>query len=140
MHFIGDRAAVPDDILSLFDTAEDESADATGTNVNIAINYGGRAEILSSVRKIAERVASGEIKPGDITEDMISDGLYTAGQHDPDIIVRPSGEQRLSNFLLWQSAYSEFWYTDKLWPDFTTDDFDEILEDYSKRHRRYGGV
>ena len=71
---------------------------------------------------------------------MISNGLYTAGQPEPDIIVRPSGEQRISNFMIWQSAYSEFWYTDKLWPDFTTDDFDKVIEDYSRRHRRFGGV
>ena len=71
---------------------------------------------------------------------MITEGLYTVGQSDPDIIVRPSGEQRLSNFMIWQAAYSEFWYTDKLWPDFTTDDFDKVIEAYSRRQRRFGGV
>ncbi len=140
MHFCGEREGMPEDILSLFDTAESESANANRTTVNIAVNYGGRAEILHSVKNLAKKVQAGELKPEDITEAMIADGLYTAGQPEPDIIVRPSGEQRISNFLIWQSAYSEFWYTDKLWPDFTTDDFDKIIEDYSKRHRRFGGV
>lgn len=140
MHYMGEREGMPEDILDLFDTAENESINQTKTTVNIAVNYGGRAEILHSVKRIANQVADGIIKPDDITEDMITSGLYTAGQPEPDIIVRPSGEQRISNFMIWQSAYSEFWYTDKLWPDFTTEDFDKIIEDYSKRHRRFGGV
>ncbi len=140
MHYMGEREGMPEDILSLFDTAENESVNATRTTVNIAVNYGGRAEILHSVKLIADKVAAGELSAQDITEDMISSGLYTAGQPEPDIIVRPSGEQRISNFMIWQSAYSEFWYTDKLWPDFTTDDFDKIIEDYYKRNRRFGGV
>ncbi len=140
MHYMGERDGMPEDILELFDTAENESINATRTTVNIAVNYGGRAEILHSVKRIANRVAAGEIAADEITEDMITSGLYTAGQPEPDIIVRPSGEQRISNFMIWQSAYSEFWYTDKLWPDFTTDDFDQIIEDFSKRNRRFGGV
>ncbi len=140
MHLVGEREGIPQDILDLFDVAESESFANKRTTVNIAVNYGGRAEILHSVKSIAARVKSGELSPDDITEQMISDGLYTANQPDPDIIVRPSGEQRISNFLIWQSAYSEFWYTDKLWPDFTTEDFDKIIEDYSKRNRRFGGV
>ncbi len=140
MHYMGERAGMPQDILDLFDTAESESAHQTRTTVNIAVNYGGRAEILHSVKDIAKRVQLGELQPEDITEDMISDGLYTAGQPEPDIIIRPSGEQRISNFMIWQSAYSEFWYTDKLWPDFTTEDLDKVIEDYSKRNRRFGGV
>ncbi|MBO5360272.1 MAG: di-trans,poly-cis-decaprenylcistransferase [Clostridia bacterium] len=140
MHYMGEREGMPQDILDLFDTAESESSSKTRTVVNIAVNYGGRAEILHSVKNIAQRIKDGELNPEDITEDMISNGLYTAGQPEPDIIVRPSGEQRISNFMIWQSAYSEFWYTDKLWPDFTTDDFDKVIEDYSRRHRRFGGV
>ena len=140
MHYMGEREGMPQDILDLFDTAESESAHQTRTTVNIAVNYGGRAEILHSVKNIASRVQQGELKPEDITEDMISAGLYTAGQPEPDIIIRPSGEQRISNFMIWQSAYSEFWYTDKLWPDFTTEDLDKVIEDYSKRNRRFGGV
>ncbi len=140
MHYMGGRDGVPEDILDLFDTAENESINAKRTTVNIAVNYGGRAEIVHSVQKIAERVQSGELSVHDIDEALIGQGLYTAGQPDPDIIVRPGGEYRLSNFMIWQAAYSEFWYTDKLWPDFTEADLDKILEDYSKRHRRFGGV
>ncbi|MBR3095394.1 MAG: di-trans,poly-cis-decaprenylcistransferase [Clostridia bacterium] len=140
MHYMGGRDGVPEDILDLFDTAENESINATRTTVNIAVNYGGRAEIVHSVRNIAKRVQAGELRPEEIDEALIGAGLYTAGQPDPDIIVRPSGEYRISNFMIWQSAYSEFWYTDKLWPDFTERDLDQIIEDYSKRHRRFGGV
>lgn len=140
MHYMGGRDGVPEDILDLFDTAENESINAKRTTVNIAVNYGGRAEIVHSVQKIAERVQSGELSVHDIDEALIGQGLYTAGQPDPDIIVRPGGEYRLSNFMIWQAAYSEFWYTDKLWPDFTEADLDKIIEDYSKRHRRFGGV
>ena len=140
MHYMGGREGVPEDILDLFDTAENESINATRTTVNIAVNYGGRAEIVHSVQNIARRVKAGELEPDEIDEAMISAGLYTAGQPDPDIIVRPSGEYRLSNFMIWQAAYSEFWYTDKLWPDFTEADLDRIIEDYAKRHRRFGGV
>ena len=102
--------------------------------------YYGRAELVHSVKTIAEKVKCGEISIDDINEDLISQNIYTSGQPDPDIIVRPSGEYRLSNFLTWQSAYSEFWFSDILWPDFTTDDVDLVLEDFQKRHRRFGGV
>lgn len=140
LRFIGDRHGLPEDIVNLIEKAERESADKSRVYVNIALNYGGRDEIVESVRSIAERVASGEMKPEDITGDDIASGLYTAGQPDPDLIIRPSGEYRLSNFLLWQSAYAEFWYSDVLWPDFTTDDFDRAVEAYSKRNRRFGNI
>jgi undecaprenyl diphosphate synthase len=120
--------------------AENETKDYNKITVNIALNYGGRAELVHSVKAIAEKVKCGEIAVEDINEDLISQNIYTAGQPDPDIIVRPSGEYRLSNFLTWQSAYSEFWFSDILWPDFTTDDVDAVLEDFQKRHRRFGGV
>ena len=97
-------------------------------------------EITEAAQKLAQKAANGEIKPEDITEKDVSDNLYTAGQDDPDLIIRPSGEYRQSNFLLWQSAYSEFWFSDILWPDFTTDDFDRAIEDYNSRNRRFGGV
>ena len=131
---------MPEDIVSLMETAEENSKDASRIKVNIAINYGGRLEIVEAVRKIAQKVKDGEIQPEDITEDDISANLYTAGQDDPDLIIRPSGEYRLSNFLLWQSAYSEFWFSDILWPDFTTDDLDRAIDDYNNRSRRFGGV
>lgn len=140
IHFIGHREGVPDDILSLFDTTERESKDADRIDVNIAINYGGRLEIVDAVKKIAQKVKDGEMEPEDITEQDISDNIYTAGQADPDLIIRPSGEYRLSNFLLWQSAYSEFWFSDILWPDFTEADLDRAIDDYNNRTRRFGGV
>ncbi len=140
MHFIGRRDDMPDDIVSLMETAEGNSKNANRIKVNIAINYGGRLEIVDAVKKIAKKVKNGEIEPEDITEDDISENMYTAGQSDPDLIIRPSGELRLSNFLLWQSAYSELWFSDILWPDFTTDDLDKAIDDYNNRNRRFGGV
>lgn len=140
MHFIGRRDDMPDDIVSLMETAEENSKDANRIKVNIAINYGGRLEIVDAVKKIAQKVKDGEMEPGDITEDDISQNIYTAGQADPDLIIRPSGEYRLSNFLLWQSAYSEFWFSDILWPDFTPEDLEKAIDDYNNRNRRFGGV
>lgn len=140
MHFIGRRDDMPDDIVSLMETAEENSKDATKIDVNIAINYGGRLEIVDAVKKIAYKVANGELSPEDICEEDISNNIYTAGQPDPDLIIRPSGEYRLSNFLLWQSAYSEFWFSDILWPDFTPADLEKAIDDYNNRNRRFGGV
>jgi len=140
IHFIGDKADIPSDIVSLFNTVECDSTNQNKTHINIAVNYGGRREILTSVKVIADMVKKGELLPENITETTISDNIYTKGQPDPDLIIRPSGEYRLSNFLIWQSAYSEFWYSDILWPDFTTDDFNKALRDFEKRHRRFGGV
>ncbi len=140
MHFIGRRDDLPDDIVSLMETAEENSKNADRIKVNIAINYGGRLEIVDAVKKIAEKVKNGEIQPDEITEADISDNIYTAGQNDPDLIIRPSGEYRLSNFLLWQSAYSEFWFSDILWPDFRPEDLEKAIDDYNNRNRRFGGV
>jgi undecaprenyl diphosphate synthase len=140
LKFIGEREGLPSDLLKLIDKAERESAKYSKVTVNIALNYGGRAEITHAVKDIAARVKSGDLAVDEITEDTISGSIYTAGQPDPDIIVRPSGEYRLSNFMTWQSAYSEFWYSDILWPDFTEEDVNKILEDYQKRNRRFGGV
>ncbi len=139
--FIGERDGLPKDLLKLIEKAERNSKKyETKTTVNVAINYGGRAEITHAVKAIAQKVQNGEISIDDITEDTISQSIYTAGQPDPDIIVRPSGEYRLSNFLQWQSAYSEFWYSDILWPDFTEENVNDIIRDYQKRNRRFGGV
>lgn len=140
IRFIGHREGMPEDILQLFDNTEKGSEDAKKVNVNVAINYGGRLEIVDSVKILAQKVKNGELNPEDITEDDISEYLYTAGQPDPDLIIRPSGEYRLSNFLIWQSAYSEFWFSDILWPDFTTDDLDRAINDFNNRNRRFGGV
>ncbi|MBE6795198.1 MAG: isoprenyl transferase [Ruminococcaceae bacterium] len=140
LKFIGEREGLPKDLLKLIEKAERESAKYDKVTVNIALNYGGRAEITHAVKEIAEKVKNGEMSIDDISEKTISDNIYTAGQPDPDIIVRPSGEYRLSNFMTWQSAYSEFWYSDILWPDFTEEDVNRILDDYQKRNRRFGGV
>ena len=108
--------------------------------LNLAVNYGGRHEITQGVQAIAQKVANGELSPEDITEEMISQSLYTKNLPDPDLIIRPSGEYRLSNFLTWQSAYSEFWFSNVLWPDFTEEHLCEALREFEKRNRRFGGV
>lgn len=112
----------------------------TGLNLNLAINYGGRAELTDAVRRIAERVSLGLLKPEEITEATISDSLYDPNLPDPDLVIRTGGDFRLSNFLLWQSAYSEIWVTPTLWPDFAKPDLEAALESYRSRERRFGGV
>lgn len=140
MNFIGDRSNIPFDVLALMKKIEKGTRDKNKIMLNIAINYGGRQEIIQSVQKIAEQVKKGNIKPKDIDEEMISSGLYTAGLPEPDLIIRPSGEYRLSNFLVWQSVYSEFWYSNVLWPDFSKGDLNSALRDFEKRSRRFGGI
>lgn len=136
LSFIGDRSGMPADIAELMATAEKDSEEATGLKVYMAINYGGRDELVHAVRDI---VAEG-IPAENITEQVISDHIYTKDYPDPELIIRPSGEYRLSNFLIWQSAYSEFWFSNVLWPDFSTDDLDRAIDDYNLRNRRFGGV
>lgn len=140
LRYIGEKNGLPQDILDMVETAERESSQKSRTVVNLAVNYGGRQEILSAVRTLAAGVKAGQIEPDEISAGDIEAGLYTAGQSDPDLIIRPSGEYRLSNFLIWQAAYSEFWYSDILWPDFTPDDLDAALSDYAARNRRFGGI
>ena len=139
-HFIGDLTALPEDIQSLAAYMESQNPDNRRTTVNLAVNYGGRTEIVRAASRLAQQAQAGTLQPQEITEQSISDLLYTAGQPDPDLIIRPSGEYRLSNFLIWQSAYAEFWFSDVLWPDFTKEDFDRALEDYARRSRRFGGI
>ena len=136
VRFIGDRSPLADDIKELMLKNERESENATGLTLYIAINYGGRDEIVKAVQKI---IKSG-VKAEDITEKVISENLYTADCPDPDFIIRPSGEYRISNYLIWQSAYSEFWYSDILWPDFTERHLEKAIDDFNKRNRRFGGV
>ena len=112
----------------------------TGFTFNFAINYGSRDEIIKSVKEIAALVKDGKIEVSDIDEKMISDHLYTKGLKDPDLLIRPSGEQRLSNFLLWQCAYTEFYYSDILWPDFTPEMLEKAIIEYQQRNRRFGGI
>ena len=138
--FIGDLAALPDDIRALAAYMESQNPADCRTTVNVAVNYGGRTEITRAVSLLAQQVKAGALRPEDITEDSVSSLLYTGDQPDPDLIIRPSGEYRLSNFMIWQSAYAEFWFADVLWPDFTTQDFDRALEDYARRSRRFGGI
>lgn len=140
IRFLGTREGMPKDLIKMMDSVEKKSADKTRININLAVNYGGRDEIVHSVRDIARLVKSGTIAPEDITEDMISQNLYTKGQPDPDLIIRPSGEYRLSNYLLWQSAYAEIFIDDVLWPDYTPADLDRAIEEYGRRNRRFGGV
>ena len=134
--FIGNISVLDEDIKELIADAERESANATGLHLNIALNYGGRDEITHAVREI---VRSG-VSADEITEDTIEKYLYTAGQPDPDYIIRPSGEYRLSNYLIWQAAYAEYWFSDVLWPDFKPKHLEQALDEYNHRQRRFGGV
>jgi len=143
IRYIGDLregGPVPADILSLLREMEESSAEMDRTVVNIAVNYGGRQEILNATRRLAALCAEGVLKPDELTEGDIEAGLYTAGQPMPDLIIRPSGELRLSNFLLWQCAYAELWFSDVLWPDFTPAHLDEALAAYAARNRRFGEI
>lgn len=134
--FIGDLEPLADDIKILIDDAEKESQNATGLHLNIALNYGGRDEIVHAVKKIINE----GIPENEINEQTVCDRLYTAGQPDPDFIIRPSGEYRLSNYLIWQSAYAEYWFSDILWPDFKPKHLETAIEEFNHRNRRYGGV
>ncbi|HRU95911.1 MAG TPA: polyprenyl diphosphate synthase [Ruminococcus sp.] len=140
MVFLGDKTAFADDIREKMEKLEADSAEYDEMTILMAVNYGGRDEITHAAKILADKAAKGEIKPEDITEQSISDNLYTAGYPDVDLLIRPSGEQRISNFLIWQCAYAEFYYTDVLWPDFTPDELDKALAEYAKRNRRFGGV
>lgn len=136
---IGSRNELSEEIRQQIVKTEEFTKNNTGIVMNIALNYGAREEIAQACEKIAEDMVNGRFS-GKIMPKNISDYLYTSGQPDPDLIIRTSGEERLSNFMLWQAAYSEFWFTKKLWPDFTKDDLYRALSDYQHRGRRFGGV
>lgn len=140
VRFIGDPSAFPPELQSLMRRVEEESAPKTGMVLNLAMNYGGRAELVRAAKAFGEDVRAGRRAPADMDENLFSSYLYTADQPDLDLLIRPSGEQRLSNFLLWQCAYAEFVFFDILWPDFRTEDMDEALRIYASRQRRFGGV
>ncbi|NIA67297.1 isoprenyl transferase [Pelagibius litoralis] len=140
LRVIGDRARLPDDIVRLIDDAEARTRDNQRLNLMIAISYGSRQEIAEAARRLAEAVRDGELQPSEIDEDLFAQGLLTAGIPDPDLVIRTSGEQRLSNFLLWQAAYSELIFVDKLWPDFDKSDLLAAVEEYQRRDRRYGAA
>jgi len=137
---LGDNEVFNEELRNLMLEIEEKTADRDGMIINLALNYGSRSEIVMACKEIANKVKSGEISADEIDEQMISDSLYTKNQPDPDFILRPSGEKRISNFLLWQCAYSEFIYMDVLWPDFTRKDLDLAIEEFNKRNRRFGGV
>ncbi|MBQ2747603.1 MAG: isoprenyl transferase [Firmicutes bacterium] len=143
VNILGDYSMLPSESVERINKALETTKDNTGMQFNIALNYGGRDEIKRSVQDIARLVKAGEIEPGDITEDLIGEYLWTGKHHadspDPELIIRTSGELRLSNYLLWQSAYSEFIFTDTLWPDFTPEKFEECIEEFQGRKRRFGG-
>ncbi|MBP3813161.1 MAG: isoprenyl transferase [Butyrivibrio sp.] len=137
---IGERSKLSDDIQAAIGELEDATAGNTGLTFTIAINYGSRDEIRRAVKKIADKVVSGEIAPSDITEEMISKNLDTDFLPDPDLLIRTCNEQRISNFLLWQCAYTEFYYTPVAWPDFNKEELLKAVESYSTRNRKFGGL
>lgn len=138
--FSGRRDELSDSFLKKIDSLVEYTSKNTGMVCNIALNYGGRDELVHAMRHIAMQVASGDINPQDITEETISQHMFNPDLPDPDMILRTSGELRTSNFLLWESAYSELYFTDVLWPDFTESDFDKAISEFNNRHRRFGGV
>lgn len=138
--FLGDKSVYPEDIRSKMIKLEQDTAHHTQMTVLIACNYGGRDEIAHAARLIADKIKTGALSPEDITEQTIADHLYTAGMPDVDLVIRPSGELRLSNYLIWQCAYAEYYFTNILWPDFTTGELDKALIDFAGRGRRFGGV
>lgn len=138
MKIIGERQRFSAKLQSEMQTAESLTQNSNGMLLQIAVNYGGRLDLLGAMRKIAEKVSQGAMSVADLTEDSISDSLSTAGVIDPDLFIRTGGEKRVSNFLLWQLAYSELYFTDQLWPDFNENELDMAIELYQSRERRFG--
>lgn len=140
LRFFGDLTALPSETYEVFQDGLTQTADHTGMTFALAVNYGSRAELVRAARALACEVRDGLITPEDINEDTLAARLDTAGLPDPELLIRTSGEMRLSNYLLWQLAYTEFFVTDTYWPDFTRWDFLRAIRDYEGRHRRFGGV
>ena len=138
--FIGDRARLSREINALITEAEESTRHNTTLTLTVAVNYGGRQEIVDTVRRIAEQVRDGDLDAGEITEQTVQHHLQTRDLPDLDLVIRTSGEQRLSNFLLWQSAYTELVFVPTLWPDFTLEHLDEAIGEFQRRERRYGGA
>lgn len=137
---IGSRKELTEEIREQIVKTEKFTANNTGIVMNIALNYGGREEIVNGVKNVCRDIAEGSLSLESLDEKKFSDYLYTAGQPDVDLLIRTSGEQRLSNFLLWQNSYAEMWFTDKLWPDFSVSDLHDAIIDFQRRGRRFGGV
>lgn len=140
LRFLGDVDALPRETADVFREGLSQTADHTGMTFALAVNYGSRAEIARAARKLASEVAAGALRPEDIDEQSVSSRLYTEGLPDPELLIRTSGEMRLSNYLLWQLAYTEFYVTPTLWPDFSRWDFLRAVRAFQGRHRRFGGV
>ena len=140
LKIIGRRERIPADVQAEMDRTVELTAANSGCTLCLAINYGARGEIVDAFRKIGQQIESGSLKPDEITEDLISQNLYTAGMSDPDLLIRTAGERRISNYLLWQISYAEIWVTEKFWPDFSSDDLHEAIRNYSQRTRRFGGL
>ena len=140
VRFMGSREGLPDIVIEKMDHAIEETKNDTGIILNLAINYGGQAEILHAVKSIAQQVADGTLKVEDINAPVFENNLYSKGLPAPDLLIRTGGDLRVSNFLLWQIAYSEIWTTQVFWPDFTPDMLVEAIKVYQKRERRYGGL
>lgn len=137
---IGDKTGLAQDLQESIARLEEATKDNTGLKFTIAINYGSRDEITRAVRQIGEEIRDGRLQPQEITEELIASRLDTAGMPDPDLMIRTSGEQRISNFLLWQLAYTEFYYTSAYWPDFDKDELEKAIKAYESRDRRYGKI
>ena len=140
INFIGRRHGVPKEVLKAMDEAALVTMTSKTMTLNIAFNYGARAELIDSIKSIACQVSEGKIKADDIDEKLFSSHLYTKDQPDPDLLIRTSGEERISNFLLWQLSYAELYFTDKCWPEFNEEEFRKALASYAQRERRWGGV
>lgn len=138
INVLGDITKLDAGTQKLILKLENKTKDYTGLQLNVAFNYGGRDEITRAVKKIANAVKNNEIAIDDIDEDLISNSIYTAGMPDPDLLIRPGGEKRISNFLPWQLSYTEFIFTDKYWPDFNKNDLDETIVEYERRNRKFG--
>ncbi len=139
INILGDISKLDNGLQKSIQRIVEKTSSNTGLTLNIAFNYGGRDEIVKATQKIATKVKNGEIQIDEINEDLVSNSLYTAGQPDPDLLIRPGGEQRISNYLLWQLAYTEFLFIPKYWPDFTEKDLDDAIQTFENRNRKFGG-
>ncbi len=140
LQFLGRKDGIPLEVKACIAAVEQKTKQNSSMILNVAFNYGGRQEIVDAIRKISSDVLNGQLGIEEITEEIVSETLYTQGLPDPDLLIRTSGEMRISNFLLWQLSYTELYFTEKFWPEFTSEEFEKALEDYQTRERRYGNI